>query len=131
MTPINGRNLIEVKHEWGVGIFLGCTVATVAILTIVWGNVMDRFIQFKNPFCITTAESNIAAIVKGSRTPDPGIAIVGSSLSSRLGLGLFANDNVMNLSVAGGSVMTGMEVLSSAPSLPKFSLSRSIFLTGM
>jgi hypothetical protein len=119
MTPINGRNLIEVKHEWGVGIFLGCTVATVAILTIVWGNVMDRFIQFKNPFCITTAESNIAAIVKGIRTPDPGIAIVGSSLSSRLGLGLFANDNVMNLSVAGGSVMTGMEVLSSAPSLPK------------
>jgi hypothetical protein len=119
MTPINDRNLIEVKHEWGAGVFLGCIVATVGILTIVWGNVMDGFIQFKNPFCITTAEYNIALIVKGIRTPDPEIAIIGSSLSNRLDSSLFANNNVMNLSVRGGSVMTGLEVLSSAPSLPK------------
>lgn len=119
MTPINDRNLMEVKHERGAGIFLGCIVATVAILTMVWGSVMDGFIRFKTPFCITTAESNIDLIIKGIRTLDPEIAIIGSSLSNRLAPGLFANDNVMHLSVRGGSVMTGMEVLSSAPSLPK------------
>ena len=83
MTPINDRNLMEVKHERGAGIFLGCIVITVGILTIVWGNAMDGFIQFKTPFCITTAETNIALIVKGIRTPDPEIAIIGSSLSGR------------------------------------------------
>jgi hypothetical protein len=119
MTPVNDRNLMEVKHERGAGIFLGCIAITVGILTIVWGNAMDGFIQFKTPFCITTAETNIALIVKGIRTPDPEIAIVGSSLSDRLDSGLFANNNVMNLSVRGGSVMTGLEVLNLAPSLPK------------
>ena len=119
MTPISDRNLIEVRHEGGTDVFLGCIVATVGILAIVWGNVMDGFIQFKTPFCITTAEMNIALIVKGIRTPDPDIAIIGSSLSHRLDPSLFANNNVMNLSAMGGNAMTGLEVLSSALSLPK------------
>ena len=106
MTPISDRNLIEVRHEGGTDVFLGCIVATVGILAIVWGNVMDGFIQFKTPFCITTAERNIALIVKGIRTPDPDIAIIGSSLSHRLGPSLFANNNVMNLSAMGGNAMT-------------------------
>jgi hypothetical protein len=117
--PINDPTLVEVKSLRGPGIFLAATVATVASLTIAWGTVVEGFVRFKIPFSFTTAESNIADLVKGVRTPNPDIAILGSSLAKRLDPGLFTNSNLINLSVGGGSVMTGLEVLSSSTLLPK------------
>jgi hypothetical protein len=118
-TPVNDPTLVEVKSLIGPGIFLAAIIATVASLTIGWGAVMEGFVRFKSPFSFTTAESNIADLVKGVRTPNPDIAILGSSLAKRLYPGLFENSNLINLSVGGGSVMTGLEVLRSATSLPK------------
>lgn len=119
MSPIDDQTLIEVRPEWGAGAFFCCLFATVAILTIAWGNVMDGFILFKSPFAFTTTEQSMADIAKGIRTPDPQIAIVGSSLSKRLDPGLFTDITVINLSLGGGSVMTGLEILRSVPVLPK------------
>ncbi len=122
LAPINDSTLLEAKPEEGVVIFLGCIVFTVALLTVGWGALMDRFVRLKTPFCFTTAEYNIADIAKAIHTPKPEIAIVGSSLSKRLVPGFFQKANVTNLSIGGGSVMTGLEILNSSPSLPKIIL---------
>jgi hypothetical protein len=119
MALVNDHTLIEVRKDRGSWLFTCCIFVTISLLTVAWGNVMDGFIRFKSPFFFTTAEYNIADIAKEIRTPNPDIAIVGSSLSKILAPGLFDKAQVMNLSVGGGSVMTGLEILSSAPALPK------------
>jgi len=121
-VPVNDPTLVEVTYENAPLRFFGVMIVTVASLTIAWAVIMDEFIRFKTPFYITTSEYNIADLAKGIRTPNPDMALVGSSLSKRLNPGLFANSTVMDLSVGGGSVMTGLEVLSAAPALPKIVL---------
>jgi len=119
VRPINDHTLIEIMQEGGSSVFFFTIVLTAAVLTLAWGAVMEGFVRFKTPFGFTTAEYNIADLAKEIRKTNAGIAIVGSSLSKRLDSSLFANTNVMNLSVGGGSVMTGLEILNSAPTFPK------------
>jgi hypothetical protein len=119
MDNINDKTLIEISTDGNILVFYICIMISITSLTAAWGSVSDLFVRFKAPYAFTTAESNIANLAKELKTPDPRIAIVGSSLSKRLDAGLFANVKVMNLSVGGGSVMTGLEVLSNAQTLPK------------
>lgn len=77
VNPSDDRTLIEVKPERGSGVFYSAIVATVAVLTIAWGAVMDGFLRFKTPLGFTTAEYNIADLVRQVRNPNPRFAIVG------------------------------------------------------
>ena len=119
MAEVLDSTLIEVKQIHGVGIFFSVTLITVISLTIAWGWTMEKPIQFKTPFGFTTEEYNVAELLRATRTQDAEIAIVGSSLSKRLESGFFDKKHLMNLSVGGGSVMTGLEVLRTIKYLPK------------
>jgi len=118
MIAINDTSLIEVRLDNKPVFFLGCVALTVAILTMAWGTVVDEFVGLKKPFTFTTTESNIATLAMELRIPSPDMAIVGSSLSRRLDSGFFEHMNVMNLSLSGGSVMTGLEILNRSATLP-------------
>lgn len=115
---VNDLTLVEARYEKGVCKFFITIFIVLISLTLAWGEVAEKFSRFKIPFCYTTAESNIADLVKGLWTLNPDIAIVGSSLSKRLSPGLFSDINVINLGIGGGSVMTGLEILRSSANLP-------------
>lgn len=117
--PEQDLTLVEIKYENSPLTFLTAVFACVSALTICWLAAMDNFIELKIPFCFTTEECNIADLTKALRIHNPDIAIVGSSLSKQLNPVYFSNTTVMDLSLPGGSVMTGLEILNITARLPK------------
>lgn len=119
---IHDSGMIDVKSESSTLVFFIAMFVAFAALTLVWVGNFEVFIRNKTPFYLTTNEYNIFSIVKNIYTPNPDMAIVGSSFSMRLNPGLFTSANVMNLSVDGGSVVTGLEVLTKVKNPPKILL---------
>ena len=112
-------SLIEVRHDRDWSIFLCVLIAFVFCLTVSWLAVIEGFVRLKIPFAFTTGEHNVGEFLRALYTPRAEVAIVGSSLSKRLEPGLFNKTTLVNFSVGGGSVMTGLEVLKSQKYLPK------------
>jgi hypothetical protein len=70
----------------------------------------------------TTDAMNLLSIAKYVENRFPDVVIVGSSLSARLSEGYFNSPTIENLSLAGSSSNTGLEIVAAAPKAPKLVL---------
>lgn len=70
----------------------------------------------------TTRDGTLITLNRYAREPIPEIVLVGSSLTFRLKEEYFATPKVRNLALAGGSPVTGLEIVANRPLLPKIIL---------
>jgi len=68
---------------------------------------------------VTTRDGSLVTFNRYVREPAPDIVLVGSSLAWRLKEEYFSLPRVRNLAVAGGSPVTGLEIVEKQPRLPK------------
>jgi hypothetical protein len=67
----------------------------------------------------TTRDGTLITLNRYAREPIPDIALVGSSLTFRLKEEYFATPKLRNLALAGGSPVTGLEIVANQPRLPR------------
>jgi hypothetical protein len=70
----------------------------------------------------TTRDVTLITLNRYARDPIPDIVLVGSSLTFRLKEEYFATPRLRNLALAGGSPVTGLEIVANQPQLPKIIL---------
>jgi hypothetical protein len=70
----------------------------------------------------TTRDGTLITLNRYAKEPIPDIVLVGSSLTFRLKEEYFKTPMLRNLALAGGSPVTGLEVVASQPRLPKIIL---------
>jgi hypothetical protein len=70
----------------------------------------------------TTRDGTLITLNRYAREPTPEMVLVGSSLTFRLKEEYFATPGVRNLALAGGSPVTGLEIVANQPRLPKIIL---------
>src|SRR5665213_2048727 len=71
---------------------------------------------------ITTRDGTLITLNRYAKEPIPDVVLVGSSLTFRLKEEYFTTHRLRNLALAGGSPVTGLEVVASQPRLPKIIL---------
>jgi hypothetical protein len=70
----------------------------------------------------TTRDGTLITLNRYAREPIPDIVLVGSSLTFRLKEEYFITPRLRNLALAGGSPVTGLEIVTNQPRLPKLVL---------
>jgi len=70
----------------------------------------------------TTRDGTLITLNRYVREPTPDVALVGSSLTFRLKEEYFATPRLRNLALAGGSPVTGLEIVANQPRLPRLVL---------
>ena len=70
----------------------------------------------------TTGDGTLTTLDRYVREPTPNVVLVGSSLTFRLKEEYFSTAGVRNLALAGGSPVTGFEIVANQPHLPKIIL---------
>jgi hypothetical protein len=70
----------------------------------------------------TTRDGTLITLNRYAREPIPDVALVGSSLTFRLKEEYFATPRLRNLALAGGSPLTGLDIVANQPRLPKLVL---------
>ena len=78
---------------------------------------------------VTTRDGTLITLSRYVREPIPEIVMVGSSLGFRLKEEYFATPRLRNLALAGGSPLTGLEIVLNQPALPKIVLVEANILT--
>jgi hypothetical protein len=77
----------------------------------------------------TTRDGTLITLSRYLREPVPDIVLVGSSITFRLKEEYFATPGLRNLALAGGSPVTGLEIVANQSQLPKFILVEANVLT--
>jgi hypothetical protein len=67
----------------------------------------------------TTRDGTLTVLNRYVRSPTPDVVLVGSSLTFRLKEEYFSTPNVRNLALAGGSPVTGLEIVANQAHLPR------------
>jgi hypothetical protein len=67
----------------------------------------------------TTRDGALITLNRYAKEPIPDVALVGSSLAFRLKEEYFATPKLRNLALAGGSPVTGLEIVANQPRLPR------------
>jgi hypothetical protein len=93
-----------------------------AIVLIACGFATARFGSGLQMSATTTRDGTLIAFSRYLREPVPNIVLTGSSLTFRLKEEYFATPKVRNLALAGGSPVTGLEVVANQPRLPEIIL---------
>src|SRR4030081_4138301 len=70
----------------------------------------------------TTRDGSLITLNRYAKKPIPDFVLVGSSLTFRLKEEYFATPRLRNLALAGGSPVTGLEIVANQPRLPKIIL---------
>jgi hypothetical protein len=70
----------------------------------------------------TTRDGTLITLNRYAKEPIPDVALVGSSLTFRLKEEYFATPRLRNLALAGGSPVTGLEIVANQPRLPRIVL---------
>jgi hypothetical protein len=70
----------------------------------------------------TTRDGALVTLNRYAREPAPDVVLVGSSLTFRLKEEYFATPRLRNLALAGGSPVTGFEIVAGQPALPRIIL---------
>jgi len=70
----------------------------------------------------TTRDGTLITLNRYAREPIPDVVLVGSSLTFRLKEEYFATPRLRNLALAGGSPVTGLEIVANQPRLPRLVL---------
>ena len=96
--------------------------AAAAIVLIACGFVTARFGSGLQMPATTTRDGSLITLSRYLREPVPDVVLVGSSITFRLKEEYFATPRLRNLALAGGSPVTGLEIITSQPRLPKFIL---------
>jgi hypothetical protein len=71
---------------------------------------------------VTTRDGTLTTLNRYVNEPIPDVVLVGSSLTFRLREEYFGTPGVRNLALAGGSPVTGLEIVAEQPRLPKLIL---------
>jgi hypothetical protein len=77
----------------------------------------------------TSRDGALITLNRYVREPVPDIVLVGSSLSFRLKEEYFSTPRLRNLALAGGSPVTGLEIIANAPRLPRIILAETNVLS--
>ncbi|UPJ47026.1 hypothetical protein IVB30_27490 [Bradyrhizobium sp. 200] len=96
--------------------------AGAAIVLIACGFATMRFGSGLQMPATTTRDGTLITLSRYLREPVPDVVLVGSSLTFRLKEEYFATPGLRNLALAGGSPVTGLEIVANQPQLPKFIL---------
>lgn len=94
-----------------------CGVAA-AIVLIACGFATARFGRGLQMPGTTTRDGTLVTMNRYLREPVPEIVLTGSSITVRLKEEYFATPKVRNLAIAGGSPVTGLEIVAGQPRLP-------------
>lgn len=92
---------------------------TALALVLACGLATARFGSALQQPSVTTRDGSLVTLNRYVREPVPDIVLVGSSIAWRLKEDYFSLPGVRNLALAGGSPVTGLEILVTQPSLPK------------
>jgi len=98
-----------------------CGVAA-AIVLIACGFATARFGGGLKLPATTTRDGTLVTMSRYLREPVPDIVLLGSSLTLRLNEEYFATRGIRNLAIAGGSPVTGLEIVANQPKLPRYIL---------
>jgi hypothetical protein len=96
--------------------------AGAAILLIACGFATMRFGSGLQMPATTTRDGTLITLSRYLREPVPDIVLLGSSITFRLKEEYFATRGLRNLALAGGSPVTGLEIVANQPRLPQFIL---------
>jgi hypothetical protein len=108
--------------------FVRCGVAAIVLL-VACGFATARFGSGLQMPATTTRDGTLITLTRFLREPVPDIVMVGSSLTFRLKEEYFATPRLRNLALAGGSPVTGLEIVANQPQLPMFILVEANVLT--
>lgn len=97
---------------------LKCALSAVIVL-IACGLATARFGSGLQMPATTTRDGTLITLSRYLRESVPDIVLVGSSMTWRLKEEFFATPGLRNLALAGGSPVTGLEVVANQPRLPK------------
>lgn len=89
-----------------------------AIVLIACGLATARFGSGLQMPTATTRDGTLITLSRYLREPLPDIVLAGSSITFRLKEEYFATPRVRNLALAGGSPVTGLEIVANQPSVP-------------
>jgi hypothetical protein len=92
--------------------------AAAAIVLIACGFATVRFGSGLQMPATTTRDGTLITLSRYLREPVPDIVLVGSSITFRLKEEYFATRGLRNLALAGGSPVTGLEIVANQPRLP-------------
>jgi hypothetical protein len=92
--------------------------AAAAIVLIACGFATVHFGRGLQMPATTTRDGTLITLSRYLREPVPGIVLLGSSLTFRLKEEYFATSGLRNLALAGGSPVTGLEIVANRPQLP-------------
>jgi len=98
-----------------------CGVAA-AIVLIACGFATVRFGGGLQMPATTTRDGTLITLSRYLREPVPDIVLLGSSITFRLKEEYFATRGLRNLALAGGSPVTGLEIVANQPRLPQYIL---------
>jgi hypothetical protein len=104
-----------------------CAVVAAALL-LACGLATARFGAALQQPAVTTRDGSLIALNRYVREPTPDIVLVGSSVASRLKEEYFSPPRVRNLALAGGSPLTGLEIVANRPNPPNIVLIEANFL---
>ena len=96
--------------------------AAAAIVLIACGFATARFGSGLQMPATTTRDGTLITLSRYLREPVPDVVLVGSSITFRLKEEYFATPMLRNLALAGGSPVTGLEIVANQPQFPKFIL---------
>jgi hypothetical protein len=100
-----------------------------ALLLLACGLATAHFGSALQQPAVTTRDGSLVTLNRYVREDVPDIVLVGSSVTWRLKEEYFALPSVRNLALAGGSPVTGLEIVAAQPRLPKLVLIESNILT--
>lgn len=90
-----------------------------AALLLACGLATARFGSALKQPAVTTRDGSLVTLNRYVREPVPDLVLVGSSVAWRLKEEYFSRPGIRNLALAGGSPMTGLEIVSRQARLPK------------
>jgi hypothetical protein len=105
-----------------------CAVAAAAVL-LACAFTTARFGSALQQPAVTTRGGSLVSLNRYVRDPTPDVVVVGSSVAWRLKEEYFWPPRVRNLSLAGGSPLTGLEIVANRPNPPKIVLIETNVLT--
>jgi hypothetical protein len=100
-----------------------------ALLLLACGLATAHFGAALQQPAVTTRDGSLVTLNRYVREEVPDIVLVGSSVTWRLKEQYFSLPRVRNLALAGGSPLTGLEIVVAQPRLPKLVLIESNILT--
>lgn len=110
-----------MTHPSALSWLLKCALTAAAVLVAGRLATVSTSAGLQQP-AVTTRDGSLVTLNRYVQEPVPDVVLVGSSATWRLKEEYFSMPRVRNLALAGGSPVTGLEVVAKQPRLPKIVL---------